>query len=986
MGMARPITGEKSDDSFIRDYSFLIDEHVISLRCLIDTGADSSLVDFKAVSNYSRYFLDVHPMTFRSLTSSFQTNRIIKLSCMIEFQKVEHEFYISFDEFQRMPFDVIIGKDLLTRLNASIVFSRNVCISSNGPRYDSMDDALDEEMYDTDLDRNEVYLPTHETSFNDVSIEDKDIYSLLLNYKENFSNNCGRMSSRFALDLRLSCPTQKAIAVPPRKVPMHYENEVRKQIKDLVERGLIQPTDSRFTFPVVLAKKKNGDLRMCIDFKELNKATIKESDLLPQFEELRNRLGGASIFSAIDFSQGYWHIPLSEESQRMVCFSPGPGMGNFSCKVMPFGLTQAPGHFQRVMNKIFGDLPYVFVYIDDLLIFSENKEQHMRHIKEVFDRIESAGLHVKSQKCSFGVAEVSYLGHVFSNGKYHYNKKTKHLFSEYPLPVTVKDLETFIGTANYYRKFVPNFSTLLKPLYDFKGEATSQLLTSLSWNTSLINSFNEVCNAIINATPLKLPDRNQQFTLQSDASDYGIGVTLLQNGIPISYASRLLKKAELRYSTYEKELLAVIFGCKTFRDCLLGKKFILNTDHQPLIWLQSQKLSGRLGRWIIALREYDFVAEHIRGVENTVADRLSRKVCAIIPDMIVRDWSQIQVGDSELSHFLNGSDHISSKLYKPYSKHFSVNNGILYFKRDRIVVPKSEISLLLSDTHISLGHCGLQRMLLYLKSRYFWPDFYSSIRDFAKGCMTCSMSKSYKKCRFPEFQYCGNLPFEKVSMDLKVVSPHNGYHYILVIQDTYSRFVNFYALKKKTPECVLEKFQQFICNYGKPMSVLTDEGTEFKGSFDSFCRNFKIFHPTSSPYHHSGNGMAERTNRWLEERLIMNLQGWPDRLYYWQFLFNQFANNATGVSPNYLVFSYEPVLLFDNYSQIVDSRSSSHHIFKVGDFVLIKNENRLKQKPYYLLKKFKIIEIRGSTAIIRCLNSDFIMKRHFSQIKKITNV
>ena len=177
---------------------------------------------------------------------------------------------------------------------------------------------------------------------------------------------------------------------------MHFEKEVRTRISDLLERGLIEPTDSKYTFPVVLAKKKNGELRMCIDFKELNKATVKESTLLPQFEELRNKLGQVTVFSAIDFSQGYWHIPLSKESQRLVCFSPAPGMGNYSCKA--FGLTQAPGHFQRVMNLIFGDLPYVFVYIDDVSIFSENKEPHAQHLREVFDRIEKNGLRVKAKK------------------------------------------------------------------------------------------------------------------------------------------------------------------------------------------------------------------------------------------------------------------------------------------------------------------------------------------------------------------------------------------------------------------------------------------------------------------------------------------------------------------------------------------------------------------------------------------------------------
>ena len=302
-----------------------------------------------------------------------------------------------------MPFDAIIGKDLLVRLNATISFGKEkimVVNSDNAVQHVEHDENA-EATLDTDLDRNEIYLPTSTSAFDELQIDDPEIYSVIKNYELVFSSECGKMDERFALDLKLLPTIAKAVSVPPRKVPMHFEEEVRAQIKTLLERGLIEPTESRYTFPVVLAKKKNGELRMCIDFKELNKATVKESTLLPQFEELRNKLGQANIFSAIDFSQGYWHIPLSKESQKLVCFSPGPGMGNFACKVMPFGLTQGPGHFQRVMNQIFGDLPYVFVYIDDVLIFSENKEQHMRHLKEVFDRIEKYGLRVKAKKCSF---------------------------------------------------------------------------------------------------------------------------------------------------------------------------------------------------------------------------------------------------------------------------------------------------------------------------------------------------------------------------------------------------------------------------------------------------------------------------------------------------------------------------------------------------------------------------------------------------------
>ena len=245
-------------------------------------------------------------------------------------------------------------------------------------------------------------------------------------------------------------------------------------------------------------------------------------------------------------------------------------MGNWQFNVMPFGPKNAPGHFQRCMQQIFGHLDFVFCYIDDLLIYSSNFEEHCQHLEIVLEIIQKHNLHVKFSKCKFAQSEVEYLGHILKNDSYTFDSKVHHILRDYPLPSTLKELESFIGLINYYRKFVKDFALITKPLFELKSKCDKK--TSVEWTPESIDTFNQICRLIINATPLAIPNPSLQFELETDASDYAVGATLIQNGKPIQYASRLLQKAEIRYSTYEKELLAIIFAFKQYYDCLVGKK------------------------------------------------------------------------------------------------------------------------------------------------------------------------------------------------------------------------------------------------------------------------------------------------------------------------------------------------------------------------------------------------------------------------------
>ena len=957
MGVARPITGHKSD--FIVQGTIV--ENNAAVKVLIDSGSAASFVDKNCLKNLFDMIYPTNATCFRSLTDRFTIDSKIDLSLRVMGTEFRHSFYYDEAYLFSLPYDMILGRDVLNNIGVQLKWPNDCCLSLE-----------EEEM--VDLHKEDIYLPVPDKSDIPLHFDDcaPEMKPLLSRYSSIFSDESGIVDKSFEFDVQLT--TQKPIRIPARRIPIHYEEEIKKQMHDLQERGIITRTNSTYSFPIVIAKKKNGDIRMCVDFRQLNKYTEKLACNIPQFEEIRNKLHGMKMFSTLDLSQGYWHIPLTENARDKLCFSPGPSWGNWSFNVMPFGPKNAPGQFQKCMEDMLGDLDFVFIYIDDILIFSRDSEEHCRHVEIVFDRIQKNNLHVKFSKCKFAKSEVEYLGYKLKDDTYSYGGNVRHVLMDYPLPASFKELESFIGLINYYRKFVKNFASTTKPLFDFKT-SNDKSCKELKWTPELIDVFNQICSLIRKATPLAIPNPSLPFKVETDASDAAVGATLIQNGKPIHYSSRLLKKAELRYSTYEKELVAILFALKQYYDCLIGKKFILRCDHRPLIWIKEQKIKGRIGRWILTLQEFEFDIEHIAGAKNSVADTLSRPVNAVIPEVRKFDWTELQ--KPLLENYKAGN----SKELTKYSKYIHVNGDILKFK-NRIVVPLSQVSHLLKQIHEILGHPGGHRMLDFIRIRYFWPNMFSDIKSFVRNCQLCSLSKSYSYFQNKEYQFHGDYPFQKISIDVKgpVHVTKGGYRYILVIKDSYSGYCSFYPLTSKQSENILDRFVEFICIFGKPMCVLSDGGLEFS-ALRKFCEEHHISHASCSAFHH-GNGSVERAIRWLEEKLIQDSTNWSDKLNYWQFNYNFLHSSTTGLCPNDIVFSFKTRHVNDfDYPDIrsLDLRPTTHRCLNVGDTVLVKDSLRRKGSPYYLPDKFTVMKIQGQSIIVK--SGSKVLQRHITFLK-----
>ncbi|MCV6575237.1 MAG: dUTP diphosphatase, partial [Cohaesibacter sp.] len=431
-------------------------------------------------------------------------------------------------------------------------------------------------------------------------------------------------------------PGSKPSYRPPYRLGPAEQDELEEQIRDLLAQGFIQPSCSPYGAPVLFVPKKDGRWRMCVDYRALNKQTIKDRYPLPRIDLLLDRLGQAKVFSKLDLAQGYHQIAMAQDSIEKTAFCTN--LGQWEYLVMPFGLCNAPSTFQRLMNEVFKKElnSFILVYLDDILIYSRSIEEHWKHLVHALDKLRRAKLYGRLHKCEFLKDKVDYLGFEVGHDGIRTSPEKVKAILDWPRPQSVHDIRSFIGLASYYRKFMKGFSQLAKPLTDLtRGKV------AWSWGDPQENSFKALKVAIATAPILRLPDFERQFVITTDASDVAIGAILEQDfgsGLqPIAFSSRKLNSTEIRYSAYERELLGIVWAIGQWKHYFQGRHpIVIQTDHAPLRHLPNQtSVNSRVWRWLAVLQGYDVDIRHIPGKKNP-ADSLSRQQVA---DALVRKTS-----------------------------------------------------------------------------------------------------------------------------------------------------------------------------------------------------------------------------------------------------------------------------------------------------------------------------------------------------------
>ena len=418
-----------------------------------------------------------------------------------------------------------------------------------------------------------------------------------------------------------------------RRIPPHQYEEVRKLLQQMLQLGAIRRSNSPWASAIVLVKKKDGTLRFCIDLRKLNARTIKDAYALPRIEESLDSLNGARWFSSVDLKSGYWQVELDEESKPLTAFTCGP-LGFFECEFMPFGLTNAPATFQRLMESCLGELHlnWCIIYLDDVIIFSKTPEEHLERLRGVFERLKQAGLKLKPSKCHFFQREIQYLGHIVNANGIGTDPKKIEAIRDWPQPITVSDVRSFLGFTNYYRKFIEGYATIARPLNILvSGENAGKKKALIQWNQDCEVAFQALKKKCMETPILAYADYNKPFKLHTDASGIGLGAVLYQtdqNGHDrvIAYASRVLSKSERNYPAHKLEFLALKWAVtERFHEYLYGGEFEVFTDNNPLTYiLTSAKLDATGQRWVASLANYKFEIHYKPGKNNNDADALSR--------------------------------------------------------------------------------------------------------------------------------------------------------------------------------------------------------------------------------------------------------------------------------------------------------------------------------------------------------------------------
>jgi len=496
---------------------------------------------------------------------------------------------------------------------------------------------LDEsEIVDTECEQtvdNEDDVPEHvrdllSRSQMEVPESERDLVrSVITKFAHVFSTGEGDIGRTGLVKHSINTGDQRPIRQRPRRAPRQQQEEIDRQVQMLLEKKLIEPTQSPWSTPVVLVAKKDSGWRLCCDYRRLNEATIKDAFPLPRIDETLDHLSGAQYFCTLDLASGYWQVELDDEAKQKSAFVVQSGL--YSWNVMPFGLTNAPATFERLMERVLAGLHWqtLLVYLDDIIIYGRDIPETAARLGEVFQRLQSAGLKLKPSKCDLFKTSVNYLGHIVSAAGVSTDPKKIEAVQQWPVPRNVKEIRSFLGLASYYRRFVHQFAHIAQPLHRLTGKNTK-----FEWTSECQNAFEELKSRLISAPILAYPMDEGLYVLDTDASGFAIGAVLsqVQNGNEhvIAYASKMMSKEQRNYCVTRQELLAVVHFLKYFHHYLYGRHVLVRTDHAALKWLLNFKeVEGQLARWLQILSSYDIEIEHRPGVRHRNADALSRLPC-----------------------------------------------------------------------------------------------------------------------------------------------------------------------------------------------------------------------------------------------------------------------------------------------------------------------------------------------------------------------
>lgn len=690
----------------------------------------------------------------------------------------------------------------------------------------------------------------------------------------------------------------------------HHNRElIKEQVAKQLKLGVIEPSQAEWSLPVVIVPKAVGTPRFCVDYRRLNKITVKDTYPLPRMDDCIDFLGDAMVFSTMDCNAGYWQIPVAEEDEDKTTFTSHEG--TFRYVRLPFGLTNAPATFQRALDMLLAGLKWktCLVYLDDIIVFSSSAHEHVGHLREVLSLLAQSGISLKASKCHLFQEEVEYLGHIVGKGTQRVNEKNLVGLRKAHPPRTKKELRSFLGMCNVYRRFVRDYTKVARPLLAMTSPKVPDNLPAL--DGTQLGAFEELKRLLTSTPVLALPRRTGRYVLDTDASKDQLGAVLLQEQAdkvlkPVGYWSRGLIPAEKNYSTTERECLAVVWSVFLLRPYLEGTRFTVRTDHAALKWmLHMDSAHGRLARWPSRLAPYDYVVETRAGAAHHGPDCMSpadnpAKDTGSIPEKIpclalpntARGWIAPSPGVDREYPPLTVSQLVSAQAVDPrcleLRREMDTNSATRYTETKegllvrvapldqavQVYVPEGLRQEVLTLEHdpAHAGHPGITKMYAFMRRAYYWEAMIADVGAFVGGCSTCAKAKVQGRRRTAYLKlFPAQEPLVDICLELLGPFPESvrGNRFILVIVDRFTKLVRAIPIPREDAETVASAFcDGWVASYGPPDTVLTDNGPQLTSvSFRGACRMMGIHNLTSTTYHPQTQGQVERYNRTIVAQL-----------------------------------------------------------------------------------------------------------------------
>lgn len=697
---------------------------------------------------------------------------------------------------------------------------------------------------------------------------------------------CGRLNRTVSIKLK---PNSVPKVAAPRKVPLALHSKVKEELNRMVENGIIskvsEPTEWVSNMVVIDNPKK---LRICLDPRPLNEAIQRPYYPIPTADSLLSKLQGCKVFTILDAKNGFWQLPLDDESSYLTTFTTP--WGRYRFLVLPFGVNNAPEEFQRAMDEIFSEDPEVNPYFDDIALGSSSVEEHCKLLRRTLQKAREANLKFNIAKTQLSQTSVSYLGHVLSDKGIKPDPKKIKAIEEFAVPKCREDLQRFLGMITYLSKFTPHLSNITHSLRQLLKKDTEWL-----WDENTQRDFEVIKEAIMKAPCLQYFSEAKAVTVSVDASKNGLGAVLLQDSKPIAYGSASLTEAQQRYAQIEKELLAIVYGLEHFHYYTYGRKVTIQTDHKPILGLSKKlydTISPRLQRMLLRLNRYNIKLEYVPGKELLIADALSRaqsttetfdegmtQESAVRINLLTQasseKWKEIAEltkQDLEMQdviyHIKNGwpernQSRLAARAYWHCKDELHVTSEGIICRGQRLVVPTAFRKEILEKLHTA--HKGVVSSKIKAREYFYWPNISKEVEEYIMKCKIC---QKYQRANQKEILHDQDLParpWQIVSCDFFYLK---GKPHLLMI-DHFSKYVELKPMSSTVAPAVITVLKSIFATHGLPEKLVTDGGPPFDSDLiKKFVKDCDIKHHITSPHFPRANGQVERCVQAIKKSLI----------------------------------------------------------------------------------------------------------------------